>query len=225
MAEAWMGAMADIEDAMHDAQVHVECITQDDVTTEPALSPRSLEPPPDPFEQPVEDRPVVGVRQPPPPTRSERPRHRATQWLGIDTPMNQNLSILAREMTISKRWKGSIGWLEAAERWKEQMRQQNLLRRKSIRKGPPAVMTMPENQPRAPPQVHGDLRDNDPGSSIQHVQLRQGQLWRKLRLRNYTTIDWRRQCNATTTSSGATYIDSNNSSPPAETQRKLKGNN
>ena len=55
--------------------------------------------------------------------------------------------------------------------------------------------------------------------TIQHVQLRQDQLRRRLRLhtRRYASqvasIDWRRRCSTTTTTSATTYIDSTPTTP------------
>ena len=54
-----------------------------------------------------------------------------------------------------------LAHLEADARWEEQMRQMKFVH-PSVPKGPPAVMTMTENQPQAPPQVYGHLQDNDP---------------------------------------------------------------
>ena len=69
---AWIQQTAEAEEAAEQQQAQ-----RDKVATEPALSPRSPEHPV-PVEQPVQERPVVGLRQPPPPPRSERPSHNPT---------------------------------------------------------------------------------------------------------------------------------------------------
>ena len=70
MADAWMVAMAEVEDAVADQQVPTE-----EVATEPANSPRSM-----PVELPVQERPVFR-QQPPPPPRAEPPHRTTQQWL------------------------------------------------------------------------------------------------------------------------------------------------
>ena len=75
--QAWIQQMAEAEEAAEQQNV-----THDDVDTEPALSPRPLEPPQTHVQQEAREIPVM--RQPPPPPQAERPdyQHRTTQWLG-----------------------------------------------------------------------------------------------------------------------------------------------
>ena len=145
MEEAWTGAMADIEDAVHEAQIHVDCITDADRETEPAGSSRPLEPPQVPLEPSIQERTIVGLRQPPPPPRAERPQDRATQqWLGRHPYEPESLYPRQADGYHQEMEQARLAHLEAAERWEEQTRQQNL-HHHSIPKGPPAVMTMSEH--------------------------------------------------------------------------------
>ena len=118
---AWMQQMAEAEEAAEQQKVQ-----HDEVGTEPALSPRSPELSV-PVEPPVQERPVVGLRQPPPPPRSERPQHqhRTTHhnngW--GDTLKKQNVTTTARVTTTIKVEQARLVHLEAAERWEEQMHQ------------------------------------------------------------------------------------------------------
>ena len=63
MSSAWIGEVADAQDAMENDQMHT-----DEVATQPATTP------------PVRERPVF-PQQPPPPPRADRPHRTTQQWL------------------------------------------------------------------------------------------------------------------------------------------------
>ena len=55
-----------------------------------------------------------------------------------------------------------LAHLEADAHWEDQMKQAGLPPTERLPMGDPAVTIMTESRPRAPPQVRGALRDNDP---------------------------------------------------------------
>ena len=96
---------------------------QDEAATQPALSPRSPEPPA-PLEQEVQERPVVGLRQPPPPPRSECPQyqHRTTQqWLGRQMYEPQYAYDRTGDDYAIKKWNKLELLMKERSRWEEQM--------------------------------------------------------------------------------------------------------
>ena len=74
MSDAWMEALAEVEDR----PVEDRPGPTEEVPTEPATSPRVLEQTVA-AELPVQERPVF--RQPPPPPRADRPHRTTQQWL------------------------------------------------------------------------------------------------------------------------------------------------
>ena len=117
---AWMQQMAEAEEAAEQQQVQ-----QDEVATEPALSPRSTEhvvPP----EQPVQERPVFGL-QPAPPPRADRPHRTTQQWLQRN-PQEAELRYYMQQDDLQHQMEQKrLAHLEAEAHWEEQMQQQNPL--------------------------------------------------------------------------------------------------
>ena len=149
---------------------------QEEVPTEPATSPRSIDPP-------VQEWAVAVVRQEPPPPQAQHLDYQqpVNNWReAIPYVVNyghqseeayQRAVDAARRAHVEDRWdkqrreEAEREWREheaASKRWEAQMREAGDFTTERIPAGPPPVAPQSETRPRALPQVHGALRASDP---------------------------------------------------------------
>ena len=149
---------------------------EEEVPTEPATSPQNID-------LAIQERPVFGVQQPPPP-RAQRPDYgRPTEqyWRqGIPYVFNYGhlpQEEFQRELREARRANLDIQWdrqrREAAEQgwreheeacqvWQDRMVAAGFMEVPKAPAGPPPVGISTETQPRALPNVHQAFRANDP---------------------------------------------------------------
>ena len=165
--QQWIQEMADVVDAAQQKalqqQQQEQRAQQEEVPTEPATSPRSIDPP-------VQEWSVAGVHQEPPPQQAQRPDYQQPvgNWReAIPYVVNyghqseeayQRDADAARCAHLEDQW-GKQRREEAEREWKEHEAASNVGKLKRVKQ---AIPTQSQTRPRALPQVHGELRASDP---------------------------------------------------------------